>query len=290
MKRRLCAALVVALGLFVSAPAVPAESAAGPGMAGDEALKLLKDGNARYAAGQSTHPNAGGERRAATAKNTPQPLAAILGCSDARVPLELVFDQGLGDIFAVRVAGNVAGPDELASVEYAVAQLDTPVLLVLGHTECGAVKAAAQNAKVQGSLPFLLNQIRPAVAKARAWSPTASGDELLDKAIKANVWLVMENIIRKSAEVRKRVQQGRLLLVGGVYDLHSGQVNWLGAHPDQGKILVSASKRPAAPKPRPAPAPVQGEAPARSDTVDQGSMIDLPPDAPAAASPAPAHQ
>ncbi|OGR35624.1 MAG: hypothetical protein A2051_05210 [Desulfovibrionales bacterium GWA2_65_9] len=278
MKHGFVGTLLLVLGLCASAFA----SSAGPGMPADEALKLLKDGNTRYAAGQSTHPNLSSERRAETVKGGQHPFATVIGCSDSREPLELIFDQGVGDIFVIRVAGNVAGPDELASIEYGVGHLNTPVMLVLGHTSCGAVTAAVQNAKVHGNLPFLINQIKPAVAKAKSWTPTASGDDLVAKAIKANVWLTMENMFRKSAEVRELVLKGKLLVIGGIYDLHSGQVDWLGAHPDQGALIAAAPGGQHKMKPKHAPAAAAApHAPEKAAAADQGSMVDPAPAAPA---------
>jgi len=242
-------------------------SSSGSSLPADEALLLLKEGNARYAAGQSTHGHQGADRRAETVKGGQHPVATIIGCSDSRQPLEVLFDQGVGDIFVIRVAGNLAGPDELASIEYGVGHLGTPVVLVLGHTSCGAVTAAVQNAKVHGNIPFLINQIKPAVAKAKAGSPTATGEELLNKSIKANVWLTMENILRKSEEVREFVQAGKVLLVGGIYDLHSGQITWLGQHPEMGKIMAAAHAAKHAPrhvKPKAKPKS-EGEGEAKAD-------------------------
>lgn len=201
---------------------------------------MLKEGNARYVAGQPLRANQGPDRRAETVKGGQHPIATIIGCSDSRAPLEVLFDQGVGDIFVIRVAGNVAGQDELASVEYGVGHLGTPVVLVLGHTSCGAVTAAVQNAKAHGHIAHLLGQIKPAVAKAKTWSPTASGEDLLNKSIKANVWLTMENLLRKSHEVREFVKDGKVLVLGGIYDLESGQIAWLGQHPEQSKLLAAA--------------------------------------------------
>ncbi len=263
--------LVLVLGLCASALA----SSAGPGLPADEALNLLKEGNARYVAGLPTHPHQDAARRAETVKGGQHPIATIIGCSDSREPLEIIFDQGVGDIFVVRVAGNVAGPDELATVEYGVGHLGTSVVLVLGHTACGAVTAATQDAKVHGNLPFLINQIKPAVTRVKAASPTASGDELVNKAVKANVLLTMENLLRKSEEVREYVVKGKLMVVGGIYDLTTGQVTWLGLHPDQGKLLAVAPKGHGMMKAKHAPAPAP--APAKADAKDQGSMIDPAP-------------
>ncbi len=254
----------------------------------DDALRLLKEGNARYVSGQPLHANQGPERRLETVKGGQHPIATIIGCSDSSAPPEVLFDQGVGDIFVIRVAGNLAGPNEMGTVEYGVGHLGTPVLLVLGHTSCGAVTAAAQNAKVHGHITALINQIKPAVAKAKSWSPGAQGDDLVNKAIKANVWLTMENILRKSHEVSDRVKKGRLLLVGGIYDLGSGSINWMGSHPDQGKLLAAgvashaAAARHAAPKPAAKPA----EAPADKPAEAAEPVLPMPPDPHAAPAPA----
>ncbi|MDR3641561.1 MAG: carbonic anhydrase [Humidesulfovibrio sp.] len=254
------ALLVLALALCGQALASPPASP----LPADEALQLLKDGNARYASGQAVHGHQDAARRAETAKGGEHPVATILGCADSRAPLAMLFDLGAGDIFGIRVAGNVAGTEQLGSIEYGVNRLGTSVVLVLGHTGCDVVSDAVHDAKVQGNLQALINQIKPAVSKARAWTPTASGDELLNKSIKANVWLTMENILRKSAVVRDAVKNGQALLEGGVYDLATGKVEWLGQHPEQGRILASAVIVRRKPKPKPKvaeePAAEQGDA------------------------------
>lgn len=289
---RLITALAI-LAVFVGGYALASSSE--PSIPPDDAMRMLKEGNARYVAGQPLRANQGPERRAETVAGGQHPIATIIGCSDSRAPLEILFDQGVGDIFVIRVAGNLAGPDELGTVEYGVGHLGTPVLLVLGHTSCGAVTAAVQNAKVHGHIATLVNQIKPAVAKAKSWSPTAQGDDLLGKAIKANVWLVMENILRKSKEVSDRVKKGRLLLVGGIYDLTTGSVNWLGSHPEQGRLLAagvvshSASGGHAAPKPAAKPAEHESEKPAEAAEPVLPMPIDShAPAAPKGHAPAPA--
>jgi carbonic anhydrase len=255
--------LVPLLVLLFAAQALASSS--GAVLPADEALQLLKDGNARYAAGESKHPHAGADRRAETATGGQHPFATVIGCSDSRQPLEILFDQGVGDLFVIRVAGNVAGASELGSIEYGVGHLGTPVILVLGHTSCGAVTAAVENAKVHGNIPGLIAQIKPAVAKAKSWNPTAGGKEFLNSAIRANVWLSMETILRKSAEVREYVEGGRALLVGGIYDLSSGKVTWLGTHPEQGKILAAIHAAAHRPKPKPKPKPKEeGDQPAEA--------------------------
>ncbi len=279
----------VSLAMLLTLCGAAFAAAPGPSLPADEVIQLLKAGNARHVAEQTLHDQQGGDRREELAAAGQRPIATILGCSDSRAPLELLFDQGVGDIFVVRVAGNIAGPSELGSIDYGVGHLGTPVVLVLGHTSCGAVTAAVQSAKVHGNISEIVNQIRPAVAKAREWSPNASGEELLNKSIKANVWLTMEHILRKSQEVRAQVEAGRILLVGGVYDLVSGQVSWLGQHPDQGKIIAATHVVKRKPKPKPKP-PVTADVEAA--VMEQGSarpeaVETAPEPAPAAALPEP---
>jgi len=212
-------------------------SGPGPGISADEALKILQDGNARYLEGKPRYPHQGRERRALTAGQGQHPLAAVLSCSDSRVPVELIFDQGLGDLFVVRVAGNAAATDEIGSLEYAVDHLHTPLLVVLGHSQCGAVTAVLENAKLPGSIPALLAPIRAAVARAREENPGVAGEALLEAAIKDNVWQAMEDILQKSPLIKAGVKAGKTKLVGAFYELDTGQVQWLGPHPNQEKLL-----------------------------------------------------
>jgi carbonic anhydrase len=215
-------------------------------MAPEEALKLLKDGNERYVAGKPQYPHQGRERRALTAGQGEHPFATVLACSDSRAPVELIFDQGLGDLCVVRVAGNVAQVDEVGSMEYAVERLGTPLLVVLGHSQCGAVTAVVENAKVSGHAAALVAPIKPAVAKAKADNPGLSGEALLNAAIQANIWQAVEDLLQKSQEIRGSAKAGKLKVVGALYELDTGQVQWLGPHPNQDKLL--GVKAPAAKK------------------------------------------
>ena len=137
MKRISLAMLILILAAALAAPALATTAASG--ISADEALRLLKEGNSRYVDGKPQHPRQDRARRALTAAQGQHPLAAVLTCSDSRVPAEIIFDQGIGDLFVVRVAGNVAATDEIGSIEYAVDHLATPLVVVLGHTQCGAV-------------------------------------------------------------------------------------------------------------------------------------------------------
>lgn len=234
-------------------------------------LTLLKEGNIRFAEGRSFHPNLEPARRAELADAGQEPIATVLSCSDSRAPLELLFDRGAGDLFVVRVAGNVAGLSELATIEYGVAQLSTPVLLVLGHTHCGVVAAATQNTEAPGHQNSLVSLIKPAVEKARASGPE---EELLARAVESNVWQQIQNLIARSAVIREHVSAGKIVIVGAVYDLSSGLVRWLGPHPEWERIVADASapivktEPPATPT---TPAPISNvpsqPAPAKSEPV-----------------------
>jgi carbonic anhydrase len=235
MKKISLAILTLALVMALAAPA--AASSAGAGVSADEALRTLKAGNARYVEGKPQHPRQDRARRALTAGQGQHPLAAILACSDSRVPAEIIFDQGIGDLFVVRVAGNVAATDEVGSIEYAVEHLATPVVMVLGHSQCGAVTAVVEDAKLPPNINTLVEPIRPAVDKAREANPQAAKEALLQAAITSNVWQAAEDMLRLSPLIREKVREGKVQMVGALYDIDSGQVQWLGAHPDQEKLL-----------------------------------------------------
>lgn len=187
-----------------------------------EALAMLKEGNSRFVAGKAVHPRSGPSRLAATASGQ-YPFATVLTCSDSRTPPEILFDQGVGDLFVIRVAGNVIGQDVLASIEYGVEHLHTPLLLVLGHTHCGAVTAALQATDTEGAIPALLWKIQPAVR----WAKAHGKGDVLERAIERNVELSLQGIQFASPVTRNLVEQGKLQAAGAIYDLASGKVRWL---------------------------------------------------------------
>jgi carbonic anhydrase len=234
--KKIAPLLVIVLCLSVLATPLIASST-GPGLSAAESLRLLKAGNSRYTEDKSKHPHQGRERRALTAAQGQHPLATILTCADSRVPPEIIFDQGLGDIFVVRVAGNVAATDEIGSIEYAVDHLATPLVVVLGHTRCGAVSAVLDDAKLPPNIAALVEPIKPAVAKARADHPEATRDVLLNAAITDNVWQAIADMLGQSPIIRDKVKEGQTRVVGALYDIDSGQVQWLGPHPEQDKLI-----------------------------------------------------
>ena len=204
----------------------------------DQALAQLQAGNARFVAGQPTHPNIDAARRSATVKDGQHPSVTVVGCSDSRVPIEQLFDQGVGDVFVVRVAGNVCDTDEVGSIEYGVDHLGTPLLIVLGHTACGAVTAVTTEAVLHGNIPPLVDNIAPAVAAAQKAHPDLHGKDLVPAAIQANVRQSIDDLFKTSPATRKLVADGKLKVVGAVYDLETGKVDWLGAHPEQARLLA----------------------------------------------------
>lgn len=215
---------------------------AGPGISADEALARLLDGNRRFLKGEAAHPNAGAGRRAELAAGQ-APFAAVLTCSDSRVPPELLFDQGLGDIFTVRVAGNIAGSSEQGSIEYAAEHLATPVIMVLGHTSCGAVKATAAGGHVEGHLASVVKGIEPAVKAVKARG--ARGPELAAEAVEENVRLNALALLRKNPVVRKLAADGKVKVVPAVYDISTGEVRLLDLEPSlkaERKAKVAAVK------------------------------------------------
>lgn len=217
--------------------AVAFGSDAAPPVSPADALERLEEGNARYVAGKSRCPHTDAARIKETAEHGQHPFVAMLACSDSRVPVELIFDQGIGDIFVIRVAGNVCAVDETGTIEYGVDHLGTPLVVVLGHSSCGAVTAAAMGAEVHGSTAPLVEHIRPAVEKARQAVPNATKEQLLPVAVEDNVWQAIDDLFRQSPMVRERVQAGKLKVVGALYDVHEGNVRWLGEHPEQAKLL-----------------------------------------------------
>jgi carbonic anhydrase len=200
-------------------------------------LESLLDGNTRFADNLKQHPHQQPQRRIKTAQEGQKPIATILTCSDSRVPPEIIFDAGIGDIFVVRVAGNIADKIELGSIEYGIGHLGTTLIMVLGHSKCGAVTAAVNKAEVGGNIKNIIKSIEPAVEKARAENKGLGNDALVPKAIKANVWQVIDDILKNSAEVRKMVREAKVKIVGAIYDLESGKVTNLGVHSAQQLLL-----------------------------------------------------
>jgi carbonic anhydrase len=208
--------------LFLHAATLPgtnrqAESKLTP----ESALAELKTGNAHHARHQYQHPHDTVTRQRELVAGQ-HPHAELLSCADSRVPPEIIFDQGLGDLFVVRVAGNVATDTEIGSLEYGAEHLHIPLLVVLGHESCGAVTAAVQDGKAEGHIAALINLIKPAVDQSRG----IPGDPVAN-AVRANVQMVVQQLRSSTPILSELVAHGKLKVVGGVYSLETGEVTWL---------------------------------------------------------------
>ncbi|MCP4344273.1 MAG: carbonic anhydrase [Desulfobacterales bacterium] len=182
----------------------------------EEALKRLKDGNQRYVEQKLTHPNQTAERRAELSGGQ-SPYAVILGCSDSRVPPEVIFDQGMGDLFVIRVAGNIADDVVLGSIEYAAEHLHAPLIVVMGHSKCGAVSAVASGAELDGHLPSLGKIIQPAVDKVKG-----NAGDLVTNAVKTNAEMTADLLRTSEPVLSNLVKAGKVDVVTAYYDLDTG--------------------------------------------------------------------
>lgn len=188
---------------------------------GDEALQRLLDGNERFVAETQSHPHQNSARRIELG-NGQAPFAAVLACADSRVPPEVLFDQGLGDLFVVRVAGNIINDQLLGSLEYAAAHLHTPLIMVMGHTKCGAIGAVASGAELEGHIASLAPAIQPAVDKVK----DQDGD-LTDNAAKEVARMTATQLRESQPVLADLVKAGKLKVVPAFYDLDSGQIAML---------------------------------------------------------------
>ena len=192
-----------------------------------DALQRLKEGNQRYVAGSIDPAAWGADRRQEANKAESYPFAAVLGCADSRVPVEVILGQGIGDIFIVRTAGNRADNFGMASLELAATLLKVPLIVVLGHTQCLAVKLALENPPLPGKVPLVVDRIRASLIRLRNQAHILKPEELHEKAIVQNTRASLEEITHHCPMVRKRMVAGDLQVVAAIYDLESGRMNWL---------------------------------------------------------------
>jgi carbonic anhydrase len=193
-----------------------------------DALKRLRKGNRRFVTGKNDIARSIGEARRAELIEGQTPFAVILACSDSRVPVELIFDQGLGELFVIRVAGNIVAPSQVDSIEYAATELGTPLVVVLGHSNCGAVEATLREMrrKQASSSPHLrsiVNRIRPAVEPLLG----EPDDVTLRKAVLANVKQSVEQLRHGSETLKALIENRDLTIVGAKYSIETGEVRFL---------------------------------------------------------------
>tara|TARA_B110000483_G_scaffold243250_1_gene332071 strand:- start:2693 stop:3304 length:612 start_codon:yes stop_codon:yes gene_type:complete len=197
------------------------------------ALNRLIEGNQRFVDGQVGNLSNTAMDRVALLKGQ-NPFAIILGCSDSRVPVEIVFDQGLGDLFIVRVAGNIVAPSQIGSVEFAAEQFGTPLVVVLGHTHCGAIESVLKSDKdgkgISSNLNFIVDRIRPGIESVYE-SGECSYDQLVGRAVRANVRASVQQLRHGSPALEKLITDEQLLVVGAEYSLETGFVEFFDGLP-----------------------------------------------------------
>jgi carbonic anhydrase len=210
--------VVLAFAILSAAITIAGE---GGGVGANQAVELLKGGNSRYVQGHSIHPDQTAKHRKEIA-SVQKPFAVILGCADSRVPPEVIFDQGLGDLFVLRVAGNMIDDAVVGSIEYAVEHLGAKLVVVLGHERCGAVKATVDGGEAPGHIGALVKAIKPAVDKVRA----AKGD-VVENSVRANAVMVTEQLRSSKPILEEMVKEGKIKIVAARYDLDEGMVEFL---------------------------------------------------------------
>jgi carbonic anhydrase len=196
-----------------------------------DALKLLREGNARFASDARSGVSETGSRRRLELAEEQFPFAIILGCSDSRVPAEIVFDQGLGDLFVIRVAGNIVAPSQVGSVEFAAERFGTRLVVVLGHSSCGAIVATLEelgrNSREQSpNLRSIVNRVRPSVQPLLSTSLANDPEILLHHAVRANIRMSADHLRHGSELLEQLIQNAGLMIVGAEYDLETGIVEF----------------------------------------------------------------
>jgi carbonic anhydrase len=197
-----------------------------------EALDRLRSGNQRFIADECEGNAIASKAHRIALEKGQEPFAIILGCADSRVPAEIVFDQGLGDLFVIRVAGNVVAPSQIGSIEFAAERFGTQLVIVLGHTSCGAVAATIEELERPSqnrspNLHAIVSRIEPTVASMMATKNSLSEAEFLDEAVRANIRASVKNLRNGSGILEQLIQSGKLVIVGAEYSLETGEVEFL---------------------------------------------------------------
>jgi len=198
---------------------------------GLEGLGRLREGNARFVANQMRTLDHAHESRRAELVSGQAPFAIVLGCSDSRVPAELVFDQGFGDLFVIRVAGNIVAPSQVGSVEFAAERYGTSLVVVMGHTQCGAILATLEEltggaASTSGNLRSIVDRVRPSVSTVIAAARGTDPNALVSLAVRANVRASVDHLRHGSALLERLIDRNGLLIVGAEYSLETGVVDF----------------------------------------------------------------
>ena len=201
-----------------------------------EGLQLLREGNARFVAGTTTRPPLLTHAERAKAAKVQRPFAIVLGCSDSRVPAELVFDRGLGDLFVIRVAGNIVAPSQVGSVEFAAERFGTRLVVVMGHTQCGAITATLEalrspDAGASKNIMSIVDRVRPSVVNLLEAKPRLDDEALAAQAVRANIRVSADHLRHGSAVLEQLIREKGLLVVGAEYSLETGVVDFFDGAP-----------------------------------------------------------
>lgn len=202
-----------------------------------EALERLREGNKRFVEGSHGRAPLTGERRRMELTAGQEPFAIILGCSDSRVPAEIVFDQGLGDLFVIRVAGNIVAPSQVGSVEFAAHRFGTPLVVVLGHTQCGAILATLEQMErprreQSRNLRSIVERVRPSIEPLMSAGPLPDKEALIHQAVRANVRASANHLRHGSELLEQLIYDNGLLVIGAEYSLETGEVKFFDGTPD----------------------------------------------------------
>lgn len=197
-----------------------------------DAILKLREGNRRFVAGDADATPTANRVHEAGMSDGQDPFAIILACSDSRVPVELVFDQGLGDLFVIRVAGNIVAPSQIGSIEFAASQFGTRLVVVLGHSNCGAVIATLQELSLEQThrspnLRSIVDRVRPAIEPILGKHTSSDSDALVEEAVRANIRASVEQLSRGSLILEKLIDDGNLEIVGAEYSIETGKVEFL---------------------------------------------------------------
>ena len=200
-----------------------------------DALNALREGNRRFVAAEDSQQPVAGRIHQAGMSGGQNPMAIILACSDSRVPIELIFDQGLGDLFVIRVAGNIAAPSQIGSVEFAASAFGTRLVVVLGHSNCGAVVATLKEISLQEkqqspNLRAIVDRVRPAVEPVVAAHPDSDSEALTEAAVRANILASAERLAHGSVILEQLIDEGDLVIVCAEYSLETGIVEFFDKH------------------------------------------------------------
>ncbi len=209
-----------------------------------EALERLREGNRRFVSGVRSGDRLASHTRRSELAAGQEPFAIILGCSDSRVPAEIVFDQGLGDLFVIRVAGNIVAASQIGSVEFAAERFGTPLVVVLGHSRCGAVLATLEELmrpreKQSRNLRSIVDRIRPSVEALLATQFRHDSEALVRHAVRSNVRVSVSHLRHGSEVLEQLIQEQGLLVVGAEYSLETGVVDFFEGVPEEFRILNS---------------------------------------------------